>query len=44
VVTQILSTSCLMTSLAMNSGYRFESMQSSGMRQIDIFGVPEGIT
>jgi hypothetical protein len=23
-----------MTSLAMNSGYRFESMQSSGMRQV----------
>jgi hypothetical protein len=36
VVTQRLSTSCLMTSLAMNSGYRFESMQSSGMRHVDI--------
>jgi hypothetical protein len=24
-----------MTSLAMNSGYRFESMQSSGMRQLN---------
>jgi hypothetical protein len=34
VVTQRLSTSCLMTSLAMNNGYRFESMQSSGMRQL----------
>ncbi len=34
VVTQRLSINCRMTSLAMNSGYRFESMQSSGMRQI----------
>jgi uncharacterized protein (DUF4415 family) len=25
-----------MTSLAMNSGYRFESMQSSGMRQLTL--------
>jgi hypothetical protein len=25
---------CRMTSLAMNSGYRFESMQSSGMRHV----------
>ena len=29
-----LSINCRMTSLAMNSGYRFESMQSSGMRQL----------
>jgi hypothetical protein len=34
-VTQRLSINCRMTSLAMNSGYRFESMQSSGMRQQD---------
>lgn len=34
VVTQRLSISCFMTSLAMNNGYRFESMQSSGMRQL----------
>jgi hypothetical protein len=31
-----LSINCRMTSLAMNSGYRFESMQSSGMRQLII--------
>jgi hypothetical protein len=35
-VTQRLSINCRMTSLAMNSGYRFESMQSSGMRQLGI--------
>jgi len=29
-----LSINCRMTSLAMNSGYRFESMQSSGMRHV----------
>ena len=34
VVTQRLSINCRMTSLTMNSGYRFESMQSSGMRQL----------
>jgi hypothetical protein len=34
VVTQRLSINWRMTSLAMNSGYRFESMQSSGMRQL----------
>jgi len=34
VVTQRLSINWRMTSLAMNSGYRFESMQSSGMRQV----------
>jgi hypothetical protein len=33
-VTQRLSINCRMTSLAMNNGYRFESMQSSGMRQL----------
>ena len=33
-VTQSLSINCSMTSLAMNSGYRFGSMQSSGMRQL----------
>jgi hypothetical protein len=31
VVTQRLSINWRMTSLAMNSGYRFGSMQSSGM-------------
>lgn len=35
VVTQILSNRCLMTSLAMNSGYRLASMQSSGMRHLN---------
>ena len=39
VVTQRLSINCRMTSLAMNSGYRFESMQSSGMRQLALRGV-----
>ena len=34
VVTQILSINWRMTSLAMNSGYRLGSMQSSGMRQL----------
>jgi len=34
-----LSINCRMTSLAMNSGYRFESMQSSGMRQLALRGV-----
>lgn len=34
VVTQRLSFNCSMTALAMNSGYRFGSMQSSGMRQL----------
>ena len=34
-VTQRLSINCRMTSLAMNSGYRFESMQSSGMRHLN---------
>jgi len=34
VVTQRLSINCRMTSLAMNRGYRFESMQSSRMRQL----------
>ena len=34
MVTQRLSINWRMTSLAMNSGYRFESMQSSGMRQL----------
>lgn len=34
VVTQRLSINCRMTSLAMNSGYRFESMQSSGIRHL----------
>jgi len=34
VVTQRLSINCRMTSLAMNRGYRFESMQSSGMRHL----------
>ncbi len=34
VVTQRLSINCRMTSLAMNNGYRFESMQSSGMRHL----------
>ena len=33
-VTQTLSINWRMTSLAMNSGYRFESMQSSGMRHL----------
>jgi hypothetical protein len=33
-VTQRLSINCRMTSLAMNNGYRFESMQSSGMRHL----------
>ncbi|MDA1329373.1 MAG: hypothetical protein O3C03_10585, partial [Proteobacteria bacterium] len=33
-VTQSLSINCSMTSLAMNSGYRFGSMQSSGMRHL----------
>lgn len=37
VVTQRLSINWRMTSLAMNSGYRFESMQWSGMRQLDMF-------
>ena len=31
-----LSINCRMTSLAMNSGYRFESMQSSGMRHLGL--------
>jgi hypothetical protein len=35
-VTQRLSINCRMTSLAMNSGYRFESMQSSGMRHVTL--------
>jgi hypothetical protein len=35
VATQRLSINWRMTSLAMNSGYRFESMQSSGMRHLD---------
>jgi hypothetical protein len=34
VVTPRLSINWRMTSLAMNSGYRFESMQSSGMRHL----------
>jgi hypothetical protein len=34
VVTQRLSINWRITSLAMNSGYRFESMQWSGMRQL----------
>ena len=34
VATQRLSINWRMTSLAMNSGYRFESMQSSGMRHL----------
>jgi hypothetical protein len=36
VATQRLSINWRMTSLAMNSGYRFESMQSSGMRHLSI--------
>jgi hypothetical protein len=36
VVTQRLSINCRMTSLAMKRGYRFESMQSSGMLQITL--------
>jgi hypothetical protein len=43
-VTQRLSINCRMTSLAMNSGYRFESMQSSGMRQIAIQHLIQMIT
>jgi hypothetical protein len=39
VVTQRLSINCRMTSLAMNSGYRFESMQSSGMRHLFSFDI-----
>jgi hypothetical protein len=35
-VTQRLSINCRMTSLAMNSGYRFESMQLSGMRHLSV--------
>lgn len=34
VVTQSMSINCRMTSLAMNSGYCFESMQSAGMRHL----------
>jgi len=38
-----LSINCRMTSLAMNSGYRFESMQSSGMRQLLKIALKESI-
>ena len=39
MVTQRLSINCRMTSLAMKSGYRFELMQSSGMRHIGLKNV-----